>query len=315
MSAWVVMSACADNQTPSISQVAELNAGAAETRTLDHALGRSQVPLHPERVVVMNPAVDLDNLLALGIKPTGVAGFTGDRPFSIPPYLKAQATDIELVGHLSQPNLEKTLQLNPDLIVIDESQRRLYRPLSEIAPTVGLSRWQDRFLALAEAVNRPQQAQQLLDEYDQQVAAFRQTLGDRLDEIEVSYIRVRTDGIFLYVKSSLVGMVMEELGIRRPPAQDIALANSPRIPISLEELGKADGDVIFVFGLEFGDTDKTYAQLQSNPLWQQLDAVQAGHVYEVTDAYWSFPGIQGVRLLIDDLTDYLSHALNDADPS
>lgn len=302
--------ACNGNvaQPPSDEAALDTNASPA-THRIDHALGSSEVPLHPQRVIVMNPAVDLDNLLALGIKPIGVARFTGDRPFAVSPYLEEQAKGIEIVGDLVQPNLEKLLQLDPDLILMDESQRRLYRLLSEIAPTVGLSmrvsQWQDRFLALAAAVNQSDHAEQLLDEYNQHVEAFQDMMGDRLSEIDVSYIRVRPDGIFLYVKSSLVGGVMDDLGIKRPPAQDVFLTNSPRIPISLEELEKADGDVMFIFGVEFGDTDETFAQLQTHPLWQQLDAVKADQVHVVTEAYWSFPGIQGVHLLIDDLAQYL----------
>ena len=290
-----------------------------ETRTVEHALGKTAVPLQPERVVVMNPVVDLDNLLALGIQPVGLAAFTQDRPFPVPPYLASQTEGVETVGDLTQPNLEKTLLLNPDLIIISESQRRLYRQLSRIAPTVGVSprvnRWQDRFLALAEAVNQTERAMPLLDEYDQKVATFKQTLGDHLTDVEVSYIRVRTDGIFLYVRSSLVGDVMTDLGLRRPPAQDVVLARSTRIPISLEELAKADGDVMFVFGVEFGDTSAMFAQLQTHPLWQQLNAVKTDQVYVVTETYWSFPGIQGAKLLIDDLTQHLTQYLADVDSS
>ncbi|MEO1181801.1 MAG: iron-siderophore ABC transporter substrate-binding protein, partial [Cyanobacteria bacterium J06636_28] len=231
----------------------------------------------------------------------------------------SQAEGIEAVGDLTQPNLEKTLLLDPDLIVISESQRRLYRQLSRIAPTVSVSprvnQWQDRFWALAEAVNQTAKAEQLLDEYDQKVAAFERTMGDRLSEIDVSYIRVRTDGIFLYVKSSLVGDVMTDLGIQRPPAQDVILERSPRIPISLEELDKADGDIMFVFGVEFGDTQDMFAQLQTNPLWQQLNAVKTNQVHVVTGAYWSFPGIQGAKLLIDDLTQHLTQYLAAVDSS
>lgn len=295
------------SQTPS-----EKGESSLVTRSINHTLGSTEVPLHPERVIIMNPSVDLDNLLALGIQPVGVAGFTEDRPFTISPYLEEQAAGVDTVGTLVQPSLEKTLQLNPDLIVIDESQRQLYPQLSKIAPTVGLSarvsRWQERFLTLAEAVNQTQKAEQLLREYEQRVQAFQQALSDRLNEITVSYIRVRTDGIFLYVKSSLVGRIMEELGIQRPPAQDVFLNDGPRIPITLEELEKADGDVLFVFGLEYGETEQTFAQLQTNPLWQQLDAVKADQVHIVTEAYWSFPGIQGAQLLIDDLTRYLKDA-------
>ncbi|MEM8545830.1 MAG: hypothetical protein AAGF66_17765, partial [Cyanobacteria bacterium P01_H01_bin.119] len=65
------------------------------------------------------------------------------------------------------------------------------------------------------------------------------------------------------------------------------------------------------FGVEFGDTQDMFAQLQTNPLWQQLNAVKTNQVHIVTETYWSFPGIQGANLLIDDLTQYLTQYLTD----
>ncbi len=62
---------------------------------------------------------------------------------------------------------------------------------------------------------------------------------------------------------------------------------------------------MFVYGLEFRGTEAAFDQLQANPLWQELSAVQNDQVYVVPDSYWSFPGIQGLDLLLDDLFQYL----------
>ncbi|WP_051039867.1 ABC transporter substrate-binding protein [Synechococcus sp. PCC 7336] len=278
------------------------------TRTIEHAFGRSAVPLQPQRVVLLNPVVDLDNLLALGIVPVGIAGFTADRGYSVPPYLSEQVAESQLAGNLVQPDLEQIVRLNPDLIVATDAHSELYPQLSQIAPTVALptrrsDNLRSRLLALADIVNRRERASEAIAAYEANLTSFRDTVGDRLDDIEVSFIRVRSDGIFLYIKSSITGAIFEEAGVRRPPSQDVSRL-LPRIPISLETLERADGDIIFMWG-DFASDAAARDRLQANPLWQQLNAVRNQQTHVVSEVYWFFPGIQGASLLLEDLQEYL----------
>lgn len=283
-------------------------ANVASTRTISHAFGRTEVPLHPQRVVLLNPVVDLDNLLALGIVPIGIAGFTNDRGYAVPPYLSEQTAESQIVGNVVQPNLEQIVRLNPDLIVGTDRNGELYPQLSQIAPTVALQTKRSdtlrtRLQTLADVVNRSEQAEAAIATYDASLKDFRDAVGDRLDDIEVSFVRVRSDGIFLYIKSSIIGRVFEEAGVKRPPAQDVYRL-LPRIPISLESLERADGDIIFMYG-DFTRDAAARDRLQSNPLWQQLNAVRNGQTHVVSKTYWFFPGIQGASLLLKDLQEYL----------
>ncbi|MEL7084769.1 MAG: iron-siderophore ABC transporter substrate-binding protein [Cyanobacteria bacterium J06597_1] len=280
----------------------------SSTRVIQHAFGRSDVPLQPQRVILLNPVVDLDNLLALGIVPVGVAGFTADRGYSVPPYLSDRTAEIQLTGNIVQPNLEQIVNLNPDLIISTDAQGELYPQLSQIAPTVALpTRRSDtlrsRLLALADVVNRREQAEQAIADYEAKLVDFRNTVGERLNTTEVSFIRVRSDGIFLYIKSSIIGRIFEEAGVQRPASQDVSRL-LPRIPISLETLERADGDIIFIWG-DFTSDAAARERLQANPLWQQLNAVRSDQAHVVTETYWFFPGIQGASLLLDDLQEYL----------
>ncbi|MEL6319165.1 MAG: iron-siderophore ABC transporter substrate-binding protein [Cyanobacteria bacterium J06626_14] len=304
---FVVVSACSGSPSTPNGDTANTDS-ASPQRTIQHALGETQIPIAPERIVLLAPGPALDNLLALEVKPTGMGVFT-NRAYEVPPYLAAQVNTIESVGDFSQPDLERIVQLQPDLIIMADFQEKIYAQLSQIAPTVAIKMeaqtWKEDFLAIADVVNRTAAAQQLLDQYEQRIVEFKAAMANQSREPEVSVVRIRADGIFPYVKSSLVGQVLEEAGVKRPPAQDVFLEDSPRLSISLEELEKADGDVLFVYGLEFRGTETVFAQLQSNPLWQELDAVQRDRVYVVPDSYWSFPGIQGLDLLLDDLFTYL----------
>lgn len=304
--AFAAVSACGVSP-PANVETAEVESSGPQ-RTVQHALGETQIPVTPERIVLLVPGPALDNLLALEVEPVGMSIFT-NREYEVPPYLAEQVNDIEPVGDFVQPNLERILQLQPDLIIIADFQEKIYPRLSQIAPTVAIKMeaqtWKADFLAIADLVNRTEAAQQLLDQYEQRIDAFKTAMDNQSRDPEVSVVRIRADGIFLYVKSSLIGQVLESADVRRPPAQDVALEESPRLSISLEELEKADGDVIFVYGLEFRGTKEAFVQLQGNPLWQKLDAVQNDRVYVVPDSYWSFPGIQGLDLLLDDLFKYL----------
>ena len=300
----VILSACGSELQPHPS----LENAPFPTRTAQHALGEAVIPEKPQRIVSLVPGAVLDSLLALDAKPVGMVVFN-NRTYEVPPYLAEQVTGIQSVGAITQPNLESIVQLQPDLIIISDFQKRLYSKLSKIAPTVAISArvepWRDSFLTLANLVNKSETAQQLLAQYERRANIFKAAMAEQPDQPEVSVVRVRADDIFLYIKSSPVGQIFEELGIQRPPAQDVSLQRSPRISISLEELEKADGDVIFVYGLEFRDTQAAYEQLKASPLWQRLKAVQTNRVHVVPDSYWSFPGIQGLNLLIDDLLTYL----------
>ena len=75
--------------------------------------------------------------------------------------------------------------------------------------------------AIADLVDRTAAAQQLLEQYEQRVADFQAMMDYQSQNPEVSVVRIRADGIFPCVESSLVGQVLEAAGVKRPPAQDV----------------------------------------------------------------------------------------------
>ncbi len=65
------------------------------------------------------------------------------------------------------------------------------------------------------------------------------------------------------------------------------------------------GDAIFVtvYGPE---DDTTRQEITSDPLWQELEAVQQGRVYEVSDDLWMLDmGYTAANGVIDDLRKHL----------
>jgi iron complex transport system substrate-binding protein len=91
--------------------------------------------------------------------------------------------------------------------------------------------------------------------------------------------------------------------LRRPTAQNID-STYGSFPISLEELEKADGDILFV--TTFSRTGKKFLEKkQKEPLWKTLKAVKKNQVYYVDYMAWAATNMLGTDAVIDDLFKYL----------
>ena len=107
----------------------------------------------------------------------------------------------------------------------------------------------------------------------------------------------------IYQKESFIGTVLEDAGLRRPPSQDVkdfAILNA-----SAELIPRMGGDDIF--GTAYGPEEATtLSEITNDPLWQQLEAVQQGRVYEVPDDRWMLGiGYTAAGGVVDDLARYL----------
>lgn len=274
-------------------------------RTVKHALGETIVPLNPQRVVVLTQSA-LDNSLALGIKPVGssFSGFAQREGYgNFAAYLEDKTQGITNVGHSDSPSLEKIIALQPDLILGgQDTHRRIYPQLSQIAPTVLTARPSAKNLLLhAEALGRTQQADQLREEIDRRFQEFRQQMGEKLATTKVSVLRFRPDQVRLYMNESFAGYILDRAGLPRPPAQD---KDKPYQTVSIEAISEMDGDVIFYF--QDNPEQSSAKRIMQHPLWSQLEAVKNNRVYEIPfDTWFLGNGILAVDKAIDDLFQYL----------
>jgi iron complex transport system substrate-binding protein len=289
-------------------------AAAAETRTITDARGEQVVvPAAPQRVVALTEH-DLDSALALGITPVGSVNGRGQT--WLPAYLGERITGIESVGALAEPSLEKVAALDPDLILAGNlipQIEALLPELGQIAPVVKTysagEGWKTAFAGTAAALNRTAEAEAFLAAYAERVAAIRATLpADGANEASV--VRWMADGPVLMMPSIFSSLVLADLGLSRPAAQ-AALAGSHGAhsdPVSLEQLELIDGDWIFIGALN-AEGSAALEAARANPLFQQLDAVQAGHVAVVDGAVWtSIGGPLAALLVLDDVEAVLAGA-------
>ena len=281
----------------------------AACRLIQHAAGESCVPQSPERVVTLTlPA--LANLIALDIEPIGTATYDAFSGINIQPYVQDKVEGIEWVGTDDQPSLEKLTQLNPDIILgLKKLHQPIYPQLTQIAPTVLFevsdgSDWKQLTLDVAAVFDQTSQAEQLLQDYSRRVNQLKEELGEQGLQQEISIAYALGNDIYSDAKNSFPGSILDDVGLRRPPAQDHVSSNNGRFVFSQERLDSIDGDILFV-PKSGNDLDQDQEALMQKPLWQTLNVVQQERVYRVNLWNWTGLDILAAHEVLDDLFKYL----------
>lgn len=296
----VVLAACGgSDETSNSNESAE-----TETRTVEHAMGTADVPVEPKRVVVLTNE-GTEALIALGVKQVGaVKSWNGDPWY---PHIESEMTDVTEVGTESEVNLEAIAKLEPDLIIGTKlRQENIYDKLNAIAPTVMSETlkgdWQENFALYANALNLEDKGNDVLADYEQHVEDTKAELGDAVNK-ELSVVRFLPGASRIYFTDSFSGVILGDVGIKRPASQD---RTEFAEEITMERIPEMDGDHIVYFTYGGADGSKTAEEWQSNQLWKDLDAVKAGEVTEVSDDTWNTSGgVLSANEVLDELVNIL----------
>ena len=277
----------------------------AGPRTIEHAMGSTEVPAEPERVVVLDSSF-LDSSIALGVTPVGATeGIAGA---GLPAYLGDDVADVELVGLTEEPTLEEVAALAPDLIIGAKVRHQdIYEQLSAIAPTVfsesSGTNWQDQVRLTGEALGRSDEAEQLLADVESRAAEVGEQVGAA--DMTATIVRFIPGQIRLYGPGTFSGSVLESVGFDlgdKGYDEQYGMA-----VISQERLDLIDADVVFATnpGEESAGRISTDREA-AGPLWEQLPAVVDGRQHDIADSTWMTGiGVLGANRILDDVESML----------
>jgi len=278
-----------------------------DSYTIEHSMGTTTIEGTPKKIVVLTNH-GTEALLSLGITPVGaVKSWTGDPWYD---HISEQMDGVEVVGLESDINLEAIAALQPDLILGNKMrQEEHYQALSDIAPTVFEETlrgdWKVNFKLIAKAVGQEEKGQEVLDEYNTRMATLTENLGDKINT-EVSMVRFMPNDVRIYHKDSFSGVILQEIGLARPEAQDVD--DFAAKGVTKERVNEMDGDVIFYFTYENEKSEGQQVEDEwiNDPLWNNLEAVKKGNVFEVSDTIWNTAGgVIAANMMLDDLEDKL----------
>jgi iron complex transport system substrate-binding protein len=269
-----------------------------EARVIEHAMGTTEIKGTPERIVTLYQGAT-DVSVALGVKPVGVVESWVEQP--IYKYLRDDLDGVPIVGLETQPNLEEIAKLKPDLIIASKLRHeKIYDQLSQIAPTVThetVFKFKDTVELMGKAMNKEDKANELLSDWDNRVADFKEKISAKLGDkwpVEASVLNFRADHARIYV-TGYAGDILSELGFVRSEYQQKE-AEKGTVVVKLtdkESIPNMNADVFFLFLSDPGQdsaVQKTYEDWTNHPLWKNLDAVKADQVYQIDEVAWNMAG-------------------------
>ncbi|MEM7333555.1 MAG: hypothetical protein AAF490_15810 [Chloroflexota bacterium] len=299
----------------------------ADYRLFEHALGISCIPNNPERILPYGTApsqflVAIEQPMAMT-----TVGFDVETAADIPGLyerlreVNEGVLDLGFVEGTAVQNIELLLQIQPDLIISEwAASEDVVKTVELVTPAVLLTDsgdWKEITQRSGDAIGRSEQAQELIVAYEERVQILREQFDDPAD-VSISLVRLWPDNYWVMLENSFSGQIIQEVGFSVPPPQleiddQVLTFNSMQIRFSKERYDLVDADFILLFPATTGqvliDTGYTPRDLteefQSEPLFQFLEAPQAGNVLEA-GVHWNVTGIYSAHAVLDDLFRYVA---------
>lgn len=246
-------------------------------RTYVDGLGKEVIlEKEPERIVVLHFGYT-EYLLALDVVPVGVASLSKVQQFKTLNQYEELSSIID-VGETVAPNLEKILELQPDLIIAGVGIHDDMRDgLEKIAPVVfknSYGKWNETIQDYAEILGREEKAEYYIENTQEIISKTRDELMDYTDKTFV-FLRPSSKSEFGIVGSEIFWHYHDlenGFGLSIPE-------NYPEewSEISLEALADMNPDYIF-----FQDNEEICRQkvdeMSSSSVWNSITAVKEGNI-------------------------------------
>ena len=315
---------------------------ATDCRMVEHELDVTEICGQPQTIAVVGTHI-LDLLLSLDAQPSGYTaplnahrGKVFDQPAQQIPYLGDRITTQPVnLGNSEELSLETLTTLKPDLILGEAGRNGgQYDLLSQIAPTLlwpsrqSPDQWRDTLQRLASALSRHEQAEAVIQQYEEQVSDMRTQLATVVTAHPTLLLLAANrleEGIRILGPESYLGDLLESIGfqlISDPTADGNAFTSVEVLP----ELNGADSIIVLGFNLELGAMQETLEsavdesisewfesqQIQpikqnweTNAIAQSLTASEENRVYFATFYKWNgLNGPIGAELVLDQVRQF-----------
>lgn len=256
----------------------------ASTRVINTSTGKVKIPTHPKRIVTN---VYTGDVLSLGGHVVGATSID----FASPYITKSQKKSITNLGLTLKP--EAVLKLKPDLVVT--SNEADVKALKKIAPVVYIpygttGNIRQTATKFGQVLNRQKQAKSWITKFNRQStdqAARLTKAGIKSSKTTVGIYDMQNGKLFVDgAKWGRGGQALVTgLGFKLPTSIQKIDQGAGFKQVSLESLKKYSADWLFFTNTTSGKSNnkQAIADLKSNPVWQSLPAVKAGHVVELPE--------------------------------
>lgn len=265
----LLLAACGNEKSNEAE--AKSTEGKAETITYESENGPIEVPADPQRVIVLSTYAG--DVMALDVPLVGVDAWSKNNP--------RFDKDLANVEEVTEDNLEKIIELEPDLIVGLSTIKNIDK-LNEIAPTVmftyGKVDYLTQHLEIGKLLNKEKEAQDWITDFQKRA----QQAGDDIraeigEDATVSVIENFDKQLYVFGDNWGRGteILYQEMKLKMPEkVKEMALKDG-YYALSQEVLPEYMGDYVI-----FSKDSEQDNSFQETDLYKNTPAVKNGQVFE-----------------------------------
>ncbi|MGV4965272.1 iron-hydroxamate ABC transporter substrate-binding protein [Priestia aryabhattai] len=266
----LLISACSNGSTESKNDSSKRNSE-SKTITYQSEDGPVKVPANPKRVVVLGSYAG--NVLSLGVNIVGVDSWS-----KMNPRFEKKLKGVEEV---SEENLEKIIELKPDLIIGLSTTKNIDK-LKKIAPTVTYTYDKVDYLTqhveIGKLLNKEKEAQSWVDDFKKRAAKAGSDIKAKIGEdATVSVIENFDKQLYVFGNNWGRGteILYQEMKLKMPQkVKEMALKDG-YYAISPEVLPEYAGDYLIFSKNQDRDTS-----FEKTDTYKNIPAVKNNHVFE-----------------------------------
>jgi iron complex transport system substrate-binding protein len=263
---------------------------AFEPVSIEHAFGSTEITEKPERVATWGWGSP-DAVLALGVVPVAMEALTygandeGFMPWQAKAFEELGETPVALTPGEAPP-FEEIAAAAPDVILANYSgiTEADYEKLSKIAPTVAYpdqpwsTPWRDVITTVGEALGEADEAAQVLEDIDAEVAAAAAEHPE-FEGKTIAAVAIDPSAFYVYRGADPRVQFLEDLGFTLAPSVDELDTEESTFyyTISTENVDKLTSDVLLSYAADQARAD----EIAADPTYQTMEQFADGRVAHV----------------------------------
>ncbi|WP_088072805.1 iron-hydroxamate ABC transporter substrate-binding protein [Gottfriedia luciferensis] len=273
----LIISACSNGASNKDHSKKESNKSG--TITYQSQNGPVKVPANPKRVVVLSSFAG--NVMSLGVNIVGVDSWSKSNP--------RWAEKLKNAEVVSDDNIEKIVELNPDLIIGLDNVKNLDK-LKKIAPTVvftyGKVDYLTQHIEIGKLLNKEKEAKAWVDDFKARAQKAGEEIKAKIGpDATVSVIEKYDKQLYVYGNNWGRGteILYQEMKLKMPKKVEENALKPGYYAISLEVLPEFMGDYVI-----FSKFDQTDTSVEKTSTYKNIPAVKNNHVFEVNGSEFYF---------------------------
>lgn len=251
----------------------------SETQSVTYLDKEYEIPSSIDSIVTAS-LESMEDAAILGVQPTGVLAIANQ----VPSYLAEDFEDPTLIGDKREPNHEVIATLEPDVILgSSKFQEPVIEKLSKIQTTFPYSHisshWKDNLLLLGQLTNKEEEAQTIIDDYQQDAEDLSSQISGEMADQDVLIIRVRSGSMFVYPEDVYLNPVLyQDLGIEAP---EVIKSTEAQAELSMETLAEINPDTVFLQfeTSENAESPEALDELMEDPIFQSITAAKNDNIH------------------------------------